>query len=123
MSEKAGSGCPGDDFLGLGKGWLGAGGTLWEKNHARRARRGNRVYNRNCRRVKKLIPDQYYGGSARTHGEPANLPQGGLFRLVQRVEGFVSADAGPRGGTFTTPPVVFSGKRLEFNLNASALGS
>ena len=65
---------------------------------------------------------QYYGGAARTHGESANLPQGGLFRLVQRLDGFISADAGPRGGTFTTPPMVFSGKRLEFNLNASALG-
>ncbi len=65
---------------------------------------------------------QYYGGAARTHGEPANLPQGGLFRLVQRLDGFVSANAGPQGGTFTTPPLVFSGKHLEFNLNASALG-
>ena len=40
VSEKAGSGCPGDEFLGLVKGWLGAGGTLWEKNRARRARLG-----------------------------------------------------------------------------------
>ncbi len=42
VSEKAGSGSQGDGFLGPGKAWLGAGGTLWEKNHARR--------------VKKLIP-------------------------------------------------------------------
>ena len=40
VSEKAGSGCPGDEFLGLVKGWLGAGGTLWENNRARRARLG-----------------------------------------------------------------------------------
>ena len=38
VSEKAGSGSQGDGYLGLGKGWLGAGGTLREKNHARRAR-------------------------------------------------------------------------------------
>ncbi len=38
VSEKAGSGSQGDGYLGLGKGWLGAGGTLGEKNHTRRAR-------------------------------------------------------------------------------------
>ena len=30
--------------------------------------------------------------------------------------------AGPQGGAFTPPPPVSSGKRLEFNLNVSALG-
>ena len=34
VSEKAGSGCPGDGFSGLVKGWLGVGGTLGEKNRA-----------------------------------------------------------------------------------------
>ena len=55
VSEKAGSGSRGDRFSGLGKGWLGASETLWEKNHARRAEGstgGNRVYDRNRRRVK-----------------------------------------------------------------------
>ena len=36
VSEKAGSGSR--RAFRTRKGWLGAGGTLWEKNHARRAR-------------------------------------------------------------------------------------
>jgi len=31
VSEKAGSGSRGDGVLGLGKGWLGASGTIWQK--------------------------------------------------------------------------------------------
>jgi hypothetical protein len=38
LSEKAGFGCRGDRLSGPGKGRLGAGGTVWEKNPARRSR-------------------------------------------------------------------------------------
>jgi hypothetical protein len=38
LSEKAGLGCRGDRLSGPGKGRLGTGGTVWEKNPARRSR-------------------------------------------------------------------------------------
>ena len=38
LSEKAGFGCRGDRLSGPGKGRLGAGGTVWEKNPARTSR-------------------------------------------------------------------------------------
>lgn len=47
---------------------------------------------------------------------------GGIRRLVQRLDGFVSADAEYKGGELTTPPIVFSGQRLQLNVNCSALG-
>jgi len=42
--------------------------------------------------------------------------------VVQRVDGFMSADFGYGGGSLTTPLVLFNGKRLQLNVNASALG-
>jgi hypothetical protein len=68
---------------------------------------------------------QYYGGYAVTHGLPEpeqKLPIGSFCALRQRLDGFVSVDAGWDGGEFLTPPLVFSGKRLVLNLNASAMG-
>jgi hypothetical protein len=44
-----------------------------------------------------------------------------LLRLVQRLDGFVSLDAGAKTGTVTTKPLVFSGKSL--SLNAAAKGT
>ena len=77
--EKAGSGCPGDEFLGLVKGWLGAGGTLWEKTRARRARLGQTdVY---------LQPPEGYktnsGGSHFTdHGSPTEIPPAAPKKMI-----------------------------------------
>jgi hypothetical protein len=71
---------------------------------------------------------QYYAGEEGTHGGDmtsyglAGRGAGALYCMAQRLDGFASADAGHQGGWFTTPLLVFSGTRLEFNLNASALG-
>jgi hypothetical protein len=43
---------------------------------------------------------------------------GRIYRTVQRLDGFVSADFGP-GGELTTPVLKFSGRRLQLNLDAS----
>jgi len=68
---------------------------------------------------------QYYSGTFYTHGayDPtAPDDSGGLCRLVQRLDGFVSADADYTGAELTTPLVVFSGGRLEVNIDCSAMG-
>lgn len=67
----------------------------------------------------------YYCGTSHTHGayEPdATDREGGVGRVVQRLDGFVSADADYGGGDFTTPLITFSGAHLQFNVNCSALG-
>ena len=68
---------------------------------------------------------QYYSPTSHTHGDydDSTRGEGGLYLLMQRLDGFVSADADGEGGSFTTPLLRFSGTRLEFNLDASALGS
>jgi hypothetical protein len=68
---------------------------------------------------------QYYTGTPNTHGayDPHNAEyQGGLRRLVQRLDGFISADAGYAGGEFTTPLLTFSGAHLNLNIDCSAIG-
>ena len=68
---------------------------------------------------------QYYTGYDWSHGDESTERHpftGALVRLQQRVDGFVSADAEYTGGTLTTKPLVFAGRRLELNLDASALG-
>jgi hypothetical protein len=45
-----------------------------------------------------------------------------VFRLVQRLDGFVSVDADQRGGELTTPPLRFSGRRLLLNAACHGLG-
>ena len=68
---------------------------------------------------------QYCAVSPHTHhGRHLSLPgtDGCIRRLVQRLDGFVSVDAGPEGGEIVTPPMVFSGRRLYLNADCSALG-
>ena len=48
---------------------------------------------------------------------------GGVRLAVQRLDGFMSADFAPGGGTLTTPTLRFAGRRLQLNVNASALGT
>lgn len=75
-------------------------------------RRGNEIW-------------QYCTVSPHTHhGRHLTLPgtDGGIRLLRQRLDGFVSADAGPEGGELTTPPLVFSGSRLFLNADCSAFG-
>jgi hypothetical protein len=71
---------------------------------------------------------QYYSGYPFTHGGYQGLDEswlrklGTMFRVVQRPDGFVSAEAPMSGGSFTTPPLQFEGTRLALNMNASAMG-
>jgi hypothetical protein len=41
-----------------------------------------------------------------------------MLRLTQRLDGFVSLDAGPEGGSAVTKPLTFKGNRLTLNLAA-----
>jgi len=69
---------------------------------------------------------QYYGGYGFTHGEFVEMESrrdaGAAYLAVQRVDGFVSADAAYEGGSLTTPHLVFKGKCLILNIDASGSG-
>jgi hypothetical protein len=70
---------------------------------------------------------QYYYGCRRTHlsradGERFGMAGEGIFRVVQRLDGFASRAAGQRGGEFSTPPLVFAGNRLQLNAACHGLG-
>jgi len=69
---------------------------------------------------------QYYGAYAVTHGLPEahqKMPIGCICAVRQRLDGFVSADAAWGGGELVTPPIVFTGKRMVLNVDASAMGA
>ena len=70
---------------------------------------------------------QYYVGGRRTHvsksvAESKGIRGEGVFRVVQRLDGFVSADAGPERGEIVTRPVIFAGDRLTLNADCGGLG-
>ncbi|MCK4591437.1 MAG: hypothetical protein KAT86_06755, partial [Candidatus Latescibacteria bacterium] len=68
---------------------------------------------------------QYYGGLPTTHGDydlKRNRYLGAIRRVVQRLDGFVSADADYTGGKIITPPLQFEGVRLQLNVDCGALG-
>ena len=70
---------------------------------------------------------QYCDGSKYVHGARRHLRKpadrdGGIRRLVQRLDGFVSADAAYTGAGFTTPLLTFSGAHLALNADCSAMG-
>jgi hypothetical protein len=68
---------------------------------------------------------QYYGATEHTHGAYEGTDSnyvGGVARLVQRLDGFMSADAEYTGAEFTTPLLTFTGARLKLNVDCSALG-
>lgn len=46
-----------------------------------------------------------------------------ICRYVLRTDGFVSVNAGYRGGEFVTRPIIFEGSELELNYSTSAVGS
>src|SRR3954453_10998619 len=81
-------------------------------------RRGNYVY-------------QYYYSSGRLHDSAILRPEydkvakqeGGVGVVKQRLGGVGSADADHPGGWLTTPPVVFTGKRLRLNIDTGAAGT
>jgi hypothetical protein len=47
----------------------------------------------------------------------------GIGRVIQRLDGFMSANAAYDGGELTTVPLTFQGSRLELNVDTGALGS
>lgn len=51
----------------------------------------------------------------RWYGQPSTY----IERLTLRTGGFVSVNAGYRGGDLVTKPATFSGERLEINLSAA----
>lgn len=70
----------------------------------------------------------YYVGSNRDHDNQIDPAAGGrmksgIGRAVLRRDGWVSADAGLTGGQLTTPPLKFSGTRLELNAATGGGGS
>ncbi len=66
---------------------------------------------------------QYFLGKDDYHGSSA-VPnsQWDLYRVVQRLDGFVSADTPYTGGRLLTKPFTFSGSRLRLNINTGAAG-
>ena len=81
-------------------------------------RRGNYIY-------------QYYYSSGRLHDsailrseyDKLAKQEGGVGVVKQRLDGFVSADAGHKGGWLTTPPLVFKGSKLRLNIDTGAFGT
>ena len=78
---------------------------------------------------------QYFVGWPHTHGRPVVWDKdladravwlkkdlGGIYCATQRVDGFVSMDAGFPGGRITTRPLRFKGDRLLLNLQAQGSG-
>ncbi|MBI4026759.1 MAG: hypothetical protein HY360_17380 [Verrucomicrobia bacterium] len=70
---------------------------------------------------------QYYHGTGRIHGgssvaKDSDFPVGALFRVRQRLDGFVSAEANYAGGELLTPPLTFAGNRLCLNADCGGLG-
>jgi len=72
--------------------------------------------------------EQYFGGYTFTHGDTQARRRlkgralGGIFRLEQRIDGFVSADFAYGGGSLVVGPLVFGGDTLTLNVNTSASG-
>jgi hypothetical protein len=69
---------------------------------------------------------QYYAGTDFSHGEYVGFDEirhrGGVCLVRQRRDGFVSIDAGEAGGRFSTPPLIYRGRHLWLNLDASGTG-
>ncbi len=67
---------------------------------------------------------QYYFGETHYHSPHTEDPDGrGVYRLVQRLDGFISLDS-PYGveTTVVTRPLVFEGNRLQLNVDTDAVG-
>jgi hypothetical protein len=68
----------------------------------------------------------YYMGTNHDHAgrvdAKAAREERSMGRAILRLDGFVAAEADYEGGTFLTPPVRFTGSRLELNLNTGAGG-
>jgi hypothetical protein len=98
-------------FLRLGP--AGAFDSKWIWVYPRPVRRGDELW-------------IYYFGTNQDHSSRlearATQRRTAISRAVMRLDGFVSADFDYAGGTLMTPPLVFSGSRLELNLDTGAGG-
>lgn len=67
---------------------------------------------------------QYFYGQEEYHSPVRKNPAGnGVYRAVQRLDGFISADAPyDRLGTLVTRPFTFTGSRLVLNIDTGGLG-
>jgi hypothetical protein len=78
---------------------------------------------------------QYFVGLPYTHGIPTawendlalrakwlGQDRGGIYRAVQRLDGFVAREATNVPGVLTTRPLTFSGRRLTLNLHVAGSG-
>jgi hypothetical protein len=66
---------------------------------------------------------QYYFGEEGYHSSWRRDTKRAIYRVVQRVDGFVSADSPyDRPGMIVTRPLVFKGNRLVLNLDTGAAG-
>jgi hypothetical protein len=65
---------------------------------------------------------QYYFGSEQYHSSWQRKGREAIFRVVQRLDGFISADTPYTGGTMKTRPLVFEGNRLVLNIDTGATG-
>jgi hypothetical protein len=65
---------------------------------------------------------QVFEESVKTHRQPHAKEKRNFRLAVQRLDGFVSADAGSQGGSLTTPTLTFTGNRLKLNVDCSAMG-
>jgi len=89
--------------------------TGWPVNQAYMAhglvRRGNEIW-------------QYYFGTEIYHSSyNRDESKSAVYRVVQRLDGFVSADTPyDREGYFTTRPLTFAGNRLVLNIDTDATG-
>ena len=64
-----------------------------------------------------------HGGSGTGYHSPyIKTKPAPLYRYVQRLDGFIAAEAAYTGGTLTTKPFRFDGSRLELNINTGAVG-
>jgi hypothetical protein len=66
----------------------------------------------------------YFAGLNVNHKEQSlRESNGARGRAVLRLDGFISADAAYTGGELTTKPLVFSGDRLQLNVDTGAGGT
>ena len=65
---------------------------------------------------------QYYLGSEQYHSDWKGEGREAVFRVVQRFDGFISADTPYTGGKLVTRPLTFKGNRLVLNIDTGAAG-
>ena len=62
------------------------------------------------------------GNGMNYHSSWVKNPYSPVYRMVQRLDGFVAAEADYHGGMLVTKPLQFQGKRLMLNINTGAVG-